>query len=84
MKDALETVKEPYELLKAGMEGMDETEGVGLERTLEYSATRKEATTDKTRGAALLRNSPKTSLKTPKIVSGLSNCSVISLLLPLV
>ena len=33
---------------------------------------------------SLLRNSPETSLKSPKIISGLSNCSVISLLLPLV
>ena len=35
------------------MGGMDETKGIGSERTLEHPATQKEATTDETRDATL-------------------------------
>ena len=45
-------VEEPYELSKACIEGVDETQGAGSKKTLVDPATQEEITADETEGAA--------------------------------
>ena len=45
-------VEEPYELSKAGIEGVDETQGAGSKKGLVDPGAQKETAADKTEGAA--------------------------------